>query len=129
MVKKFCLSIALVGCLFFAGCSLLDQITPVNPETGYREPTQLTSDVAGAVPYGSAGLAVLLFISNAVIFVKKKKSDDGLWATIKAIESAGKDPEMAAMIAKLKLQLSSAHKEVNVSPLINRLLSKIKFGL
>lgn len=128
MFNKFVLSIVLIGCLFFAGCSLIDSAIPVNPETGYREPTQLTSDVAGAVPYGSGALAVVLFISNAITFVKKKKSDDGLWATIKAIEAAGKDPEMKEAVAKLKIQLAAAHKEVNVSPLINRLLSRIKFG-
>jgi len=128
-MRNFSLLFALMVCLFFAGCSLLDQTIPVNPETGFREPTQLTSDVAGAVPYGSGALAVVLFISNALIFVKKKKSDDGLMATVKAIELASKDPEMKDMIAKLKTQLATAHKEVNVSPLINRLLSKIKFGV
>ena len=128
-MRNFSLLIALMVCLFFAGCSLLDQTIPVNPETGFREPTQITSDVAGAVPYGSGALALLLFISNGIILVKKKKSDDGLMATVKAIELASKDPEMSAMIVKLKQQLAAAHKDVNVSPLINRLLSKIKFGV
>ena len=128
-MRNFSLLIALMVCLFFAGCSLLDQTIPVNPETGFREPTQITSDVAGAVPYGSGALALLLFISNGIILVKKKKSDDGLMATVKAIELASKDPEMSAMIVKLKQQLAVAHKDVNVSPLINRLLSKIKFGV
>ena len=118
----------LLMCVFFVGCSTMDTIAPVNPETGYREATQITKDVTSAVPYGSAGLAALLFISNAVIFVKKKKTDKGLMATIRAIEAASKDPEMKDMIAKLKLQLAEAHKSVDVQPLIQRLLSKIKFG-
>jgi len=128
MFNKFVLSIVLIGCLFFAGCSLIDSAIPVNPETGYREPTQLTSDVAGAIPYGSGALAAFLFVSNAFIFVSKKKTEKGLWATVKAIEAASKDPEMKEAVAKLKIQLAAAHKEVNVSPLINRLLSRIKFG-
>lgn len=129
MFKQFVLSIALVGCFFMAGCAALDTIAPVNPETGYREATEITKDVAEAVPYGSGALAVILAISNAWILVKKKQTDAGLWATVKAIDAAAKDPEMKDAIAKLKLQLADAHKEVNVSPLINRLLSKIKFGL
>ena len=127
-MRNFSLMIGLVFCLFMAGCSLIDTAIPVNPETGFREATQLTSDVAGAVPYGSGALAVLLFASNALIFVKKKKTDAGLMATIRAIEAASKDPAMKDMIAKLKIQLAEAHKGVNATPLINRLLSKIKFG-
>jgi len=127
-MRNFALLLCIMVCLFMAGCAALDAAAPINPETGYREPTQLTSDVAGAVPYGSGALAALLFISNAIIFVKKKKTDTGLWATVKAIEVASKDPEMKDMIAKLKLQLAAAHKDVNVTPLINQILSKIKFG-
>ena len=88
----------------------------------------MTKAVAGSVPYGSGALAVLLFASNALIFVKKRKTDKGFMATIRAIEAASKDPEMKDMVAKLKLQLAEAHKGVNVQPLVNRLLSRIKFG-
>ena len=127
-MHKFMLTIAALGCFFMAGCAALDTIAPINPDTGFREATEITKDVADAVPYGSGALAAILFLSNAIIFVKKKKTDAGLWSTIKAIETASKDPEMKDMIAKLKLQLAAAHKDVNVQPLINRLLSKIKFG-
>ena len=125
--KILFLTLALI-CFVMAGCATLDKIAPINPETGFREPTQLTQEVAGAVPYGSGAWAVLLFISNSILLVKKRKTDQGLWATVKAIEQASKDPEMKDMVAKLKIQLAAAHKEVNVSPLINRLLSRIKFG-
>ncbi|MBW1672061.1 MAG: hypothetical protein JRJ45_00195 [Deltaproteobacteria bacterium] len=122
------LILLVLACVFMAGCSLIDATAPINPETGYREATQITKDVADAVPYGSGALAAILFVSNAFIFLGKKKSDKGLWATIKAIEAASKDPEMSEMVAKLKIQLAAAHKDVNVQPLINRLLSRIKFG-
>jgi hypothetical protein len=127
-MKSFLLILAILGCFFMVGCAALDTVAPINPDTGFREATEITKDVADAVPYGSGALAALLFVSNAFIFVQKKKADKGLWATIKAIEAASKDPEMKEMVAKLKLQLAEAHKDVNVSPLINRLLSKIKFG-
>jgi len=127
-MRNVALLFVLFVCIFFAGCSLLDNTIPVNPETGYREPTQITKDVAEAVPYGSGALAVLLFISNAVIFVQKKRTGTGLMSTVRTIEAASKDPEMKEMIAKLKLRLAESHKQVNVTPLINTLLSKIKLG-
>jgi len=128
MIKQVFLSVAIAGCVFLAGCTLIDSAIPINPETGFREATELTKDITGAVPYGGAGLAALLFISNTILFIRKKKTDTGLMATIKAIEAASKDPEMKEMIAKLKTQLAAAHRDVNVQPLINRLLSKIKFS-
>ncbi len=128
MFNKVFLLVAVVLCMFMAGCSLIDQAIPVNPETGFREATQITKDVTSAVPYGSGVLAAILFASNTLIFIKKKKTDAGLMATIRAIDAASKDPEMKDMISKLKLQLAEAHKSVNVQPLINRLLSKIKFS-
>ena len=127
-MRQFLLVIALLGCFFMAGCAALDTIAPVNPDTGYREATEITKDVADAVPYGSGALAVILAISNGWILVQKRKTDKGLWATVKAIEAASKDPAMSTMIAQLKVQLAAAHKDVNVQPLINRLLSRIKFG-
>ena len=47
---------------------------------------------------------------------------------IRAIEAASKDPETKDAIAKLKLKLSESHQTANVQPLINTLLSKIKFS-
>lgn len=128
-MKNLLIICAILVCAFLAGCAALDTIAPVNPETGYREATEITKDAAEAIPYGSGVLAVILGLSNAWILVQKRKTDKGLWSTIKAIESASKDPEMKEMVAKLKLQLAEAHKDVNVQPLINRLLSKIKFGI
>jgi hypothetical protein len=123
----FIISLLMLSCL--AGCAALDRTIPINPDTGFREPTDITSEVMNAIPYGPAGLAALLFASNAFLLFKKKKTDAGLASTIKAIEAASKDPEMADMITKLKTKLASAHKEVDVQPLINRVLAKIKFNI
>ncbi len=128
------LSIGLV--LMFAGCAAaenaLNKIAPnqINAETnqeipGTHTPTPLTADTAGAIPYGSIALSILLLGVNFFQKYQADKVGKGLKSTIQAIEVAGNDPAMADAISKLKVQLSNAHQVAGIQPVIQDILAKI----
>lgn len=127
------LGMMLFVCVLLAGCSLIDRFAPSQIDEqgqvipGTHELTPVAKDVTDAIPYGGVVTSVLLLVLNFVERAKSKKTSDGLMATIRAIEQASKDPETKDAIARLKIQLSEAHQSANVQPLINRLLSQIKF--
>lgn len=119
--------------LVFGGCAFMAKVAPSAldesgaPIPGTHELSPVAKDVSDAVPYGGVITSFLLLGWNFVERARAKKTSDGLMATIRAIEAASKDPEIQDAIAKLKLQLANAHQTANVQPLINRLLSQIKF--
>ena len=120
-------------CLFFSGCALIDKLAPSQIDEsgavipGTHTATTLVKEVADAVPYGGVALSILLLITNGVEIVRSKKTTRGLMATIRTIEEAGDDPKMKEAVAELKILLAKSHSDWNVQPLINRLLSKLKF--
>ena len=129
-------AVMILGCLVlfsFAGCAFLEKLAPSQVDEqgasipGTHELTPLAKDVSDAIPYGGVATSVLLLAWNFVERAKSSKTTAGLMSTIRAIEAAAKDPETQDAIAKLKLQLAEAHRSVNVQPLVNRLLAKIKF--
>lgn len=119
--------------LVFGGCAFLNKVAPSaldeqgNPVPGTHELSPLAKDVTGAVPYGDLVALIGLGVWNFVERAKSKKKEDGLLATFRAIEAAGKDPATQEAISALKLKLADAHKTADVQPLVNRLLSQIKF--
>ena len=131
-------AVAILGCLVllsFAGCAFLEKLAPSQVDEqgaaipGTHELTPLAKDVSDAIPYGGVATSVLLLAWNLVERTKANKTTAGLMSTIRAIEVASKDPETKEAIEKLKVQLAEAHQSVNVQPLVNRLLSKIKFNV
>lgn len=119
--------------LVFGGCAFMNKVAPSaldevgQPIAGTHELTPLAKDVTGAIPYGETAAGILLFAWNFWERAKSKRTEKGLMATIRAIEAAGNDPATQEAIAALKLKLADAHKTADVQPLVNRLLSQIKF--
>ena|SRR3990167_5883918 len=132
VIMIVCLTLVMA---LLTGCALIDKIAPSrydesgNRIPGTHEASPLAQDAAGAIPYGGVALSVLLLVTNVFEKFKSYKTTKGLMATIRAIELAAKDPETKEAIAKLKVQLSTAHQSANVQPLINRLLAQLKFKI
>lgn len=119
--------------LVFGGCAFMAKVAPSSldeagqPIPGTHELTPLAKDVTGAIPYGESAAAILLFAWNFSERVRANKNQKGLMATIRAIEAAGNDEATKEAVAAIKLKLAEAHKTADVQPLVNRLLSQIKF--
>ena len=124
--------LAVIG-LTVAGCAFLESVAPSAVDEagvaipGTHELSPLAKDVSDAVPYGGVATTIFLLVWNFAERTKSRKTTAGLMSTIRAIELASQDPETKEAIEKLKLQLAEAHQSVDVQPLINRLLAKIKF--
>lgn len=119
--------------LVFGGCAFMNKVAPSamdeagNPIVGTHELSPLAKDVTGAIPYVDLIALIGLGIWNFAERVRANKNKKGLMATIRAIEVAGNDPATQEAVAAIKLKLSEAHKTADVQPLVNRLLSQIKF--
>ncbi len=119
----------------FVGCAALSRtvnsIAPsqVDPSgnviPGSHTALPITSDTAGAIPYGSFVLNALLLGWNFVEKAKANKVKSGLIATVQAIEKAGQDPAIKDAIVTLKEDLSHAHDVAGVQPIIKDILAKI----
>lgn len=129
---KSTLLVLMVGVLFFGGCATLDKIAPAqydasgNEIPGSRVPTDFTKAVADTVPYGNVALNFVLLISTAVAVYRQKKTEKGLFATLKAGQQAAKDPATAEAWEKLKKVYADAHDSAGLTQYINELLAKIK---
>ena len=132
-MNKVILGLGIVLVCTFSGCAFLEKVAPSqvdetgNVIPGTHELIPLAKDVSGAIPYGGVATSIFLLAWNFVERAKSKKTTVGLMATVRAIEAAAKDPETKEAIEKLKIQLAEAHQSVDVQPLVNRLLAKIKF--
>lgn len=134
-MQKMIMVFGITSLLIFAGCaaigSAVDKIAPSqvdalgNKIPGTHVATPITADTAGAIPYGSFALNLLLLAVNGLEIYKKNKIGKGLKSTIQAIEQTGEDPSMTDAIAKLKVNLSNAHQVAGVQPIINDILAKI----
>ena len=129
-------SLMMVMALLLVGCAAMDrglnsaapnQIVNGVEVPGTHTATQLTQDIANAIPYGGVVLPFLLLCINFVQKVQANRLTKGLKATIQAIEIAGKDPSTAAAIAQLKIELSHAHEIADVQPLVNNIMKKLGF--
>lgn len=127
-MKLVLLSLCLV---LLTGCALLDKYAPPQVDSqgnvipGTNTATPLINNVAGAIPYGSEALNIILLITNFVALVKKNKVAKGFKATVQAIEQASKDPLVKGAIDKIKEKLSDAHDLTDTQPVVKAILDKI----
>lgn len=130
IIIAFVITLIVPGCAWLAEqgnkAAPCDKDAAGNCIPGTHKATDTTKDAADAVPYGKAALAVILFGWNFVERFRANKLEKGLKSTILAIEKTGKDPETASAIAALKIELAQAHQMVNVQPLINNILARLK---
>lgn len=124
--------ISLLGVLLvLGGCAFMNRVAPSqldengNPIPGTHDVTQPIKDIAHPIPYADVVIGIGLLIWNGYEKYKKNKVEKGLMATIRAIEQTGKDPAIEDAIAKLKVNLSHAHKVAGVQPMINDMLEKV----
>ena len=92
---------------------------------GTHEVIRPIKSVTDNLPYGEAAVGIMLLAWNFVEKAKAAKNKKGLMATVRAIEQAAKDPDMAEAIAKLKIILSNAHDVAEVQPLLRELLKRV----
>ena len=115
----------------FAGCSFLERIAPSqvdeagNPIPGTHEVIKPIADVTDHIPYADVGIGIFLLVWNGVERYRRKKTESGLVATVKAINAVIKDPETKTDVEKLKAELEKAHDVANVLPLIKSILAKV----
>lgn len=130
-MKQMLMILLCLICLIFTGCALIEKFAPSevdasgNKIPGTHKALPVTDNAAGAVPYGSVALNIILLATNFLEIYKSKKTAKGLKATVQAIEQAGKDPAIKDAIAALKVKLSEAHDLTNSQPIIKNLLAKI----
>ena len=129
IVLSIVLSLGIAGCAFMAKVapSQMDESGNVIP--GTHELSPLAKDTAQAIPYGEVVVGIGLLVWNFVERVKRNKTTSGLVATMRAIETASKEPGTTESITRLKQLLAENHKGANVQPLINRLLAQIKYPI
>jgi hypothetical protein len=130
-MNKMLLSLLLAVVIVLSGCSLLERVAPSqidangNVIPGTHDVSQPIHDTARTIPYAEPLLGVLLLAWNFSEKYRANKLNKGLKATVMAIENAGKDPDIAEAISKLKDQLSHAHDVAGVQPEIRDILAKI----
>ena len=129
---KALLVLSLMGCLFFAGCSVLDKIAPPQLDAngvaipGSREATAITKTVAGQIPYGTVALNFLLLAVAGVEKFRAYKMEKGLKATLLAGKQVAADPDLKELWEKVQdSYYRQAHDTAGVTALIKSLLAKL----
>ena len=82
-------------------------------------------NITDQVPYADVVVGVALLIWNGVERFRRKKTEKGLFATVRAIKSVLNDPTTKTHVDKIKSELSKAHDSADVTPLIKSILAKI----
>jgi hypothetical protein len=145
-MKKLLLGFILASTLALGGCNMfnkaLDTVAPnqINSETnqeiiGSHELTPIASGIVAGASGAAAGVgfpfvlpivSLLLLIINFFQKSQNGKLSDAIYSTVKAIENASNDPELAPLMDKLKSQLATAHQIADVQPIINSILAELK---
>lgn len=127
-MKKFLIILFLS---FLSGCAFLEKIAPSGvdelgaPVPGTHAVIQPVKSVTDAIPYGEAAVGIMLLVWNFIEKAKANKNQKGLMATVRAIEQAGKDPDIKEAVKKIKTILSNAHDIAEVQPLLRELLKRV----
>ena len=126
-------SIMVLAVLLFVvtGCAFFEKIAPSQlDESGKAIPgTHELVPEAKAVAsnlgvYGEVAVGIPLLVWNFVERVRRKKSDGGLMATVRALKEAADDPNTKEAFELIKSKLKSAHKVAGVEGLIKGLIAK-----
>ena len=129
-MKTFLMCFLILSLITIGGCAWLDtQFVPEYDEAGNeigRAPTETVKAVADAVPYGNVALNAALLLFAGVAKFKQYKTEKGLMATVTAIKSASKDPEIETAIEKLKQSyLQPSQTASGSEALIKMMLAKL----
>ena len=129
-MKTFLMCFLILSLITIGGCAWLDtQFVPEYDEAGNevgRTPTETVKAVADAAPYGNVALNLALLLFAGVAKFKQYKTEKGLMATVSAIKTASKDPDIAEAIAKLKESyLQPSQTAAGSEALIRMLLAKL----